>query len=67
MELTFDAKDGVQILLRLDVLAQVIGQNPPCSEVGIGNRMKSRLSGVDMILHFLFIVRGLIYDEVGKT
>ena len=65
--MTFDAKDGVQIFLRLDVFAQVIGQNPPCSEVGIGNRMKSRFCGVDMILRFLNIVRGLINDEVGKT
>ena len=66
MELALDAKYGIEILLRLDVLAQVVSQDPPGTEAGVRNRAESGLSCAGMIFDLL-IVWGLILDEVWKT
>lgn len=66
MELALDAKYGIEILLRLDVLAQVVSQDPPGTEAGVRNRAEGGLSCAGMIFDLL-IVWGLILDEVWKT
>jgi hypothetical protein len=56
MELALDAKNGIEILLRLDVLAQVIGQDPCGTKDGVRDRMERVPSLLRVFFHHLFIV-----------